>query len=479
MQTIIFADRKQDSLGPIDKHYCPALVPVAGRETIIHTIEDLVDAGIKHVYVVISSQAYVIERLLGNGSRWGMKIDYLLSSGEEKPSDVLKRLGKLLHESYLLVRGDVLRTPIASEFIRRTENIDEDNIHAYISSKYSGVTLVKNSKDLTSINKLHWPAFSNRNTNTCKFIDFESSNLSLLENITQIHTTSVEISNGNFKGISNKGLKSDDGYIHGKNIKLGNKTSISNNTFIGNNVHIGDGVELKTNVIINNDVLIDSGASLSNCLIFPDTYIGSNVNVENSLVIGNHIYRFDSDLNMNISDEFILSTLSNPSNSYFDRATGIILLTATAPLWIIGILSTYITSSGKLFTRNNIHTNKVFNSNHGDVSHCITSALELNTNIPVLRKLPWILNVINGDIRMVGASPIITDDESMNEPQDSFQYGLISSAFVDLPPMTPAFEKRMHEIVYDLHRSYKTDMRYAISSIRRLFSTELWTSKYK
>ncbi len=477
MQTLIFADRKQNSLGPLDRNYSPAMLPVAGREVIVHTIEDLVNAGIRHAYIVISSQAYEIEQLLGDGSRWGIKLEYILSRGEESPSLILKRMGNKLAEQLLLVRGDILRSPITREFIERISNIDSDVIHANINKRYIGLAYYNLSKITPALDKLAWPLHKRENT-TDKVINFDNMSISTLENIDDVYYTSKAITANNFNGIKHAGYKTEHGYIHGRNHKLSKSSKLSEVTCIGDNVLISDNVKIEGQSIINDNVMIDNGARIKDSVIFPDTYIGSNTNIENSIVVGNEIYKIETGKSVQVRDDFLLSSLSGNSPLITDRLTGIILLLLSLPLWPIAALLAYMTSPSQALQSTHIISNRKAYIDNNTHTNFKVRVYEWNVSIPVLRNLPWILCVISGDLRLIGANPeFITDGpviDLMHDQLDIPQLGLISTATLELPSKTPDFEKRVHELVYDKKRSFTSDLIYMLSSVKSLLARSTW-----
>jgi hypothetical protein len=114
---LIFADRSAAGLAPLDRRYARPLLPVAGKELILYTVEELIGAGITDCTFVLSQQAGQIERLLGDGQRWGARFRFMLSRGDEAPSALWSRLRVAAQAQWLLLRGDLVRTPVAANFL--------------------------------------------------------------------------------------------------------------------------------------------------------------------------------------------------------------------------------------------------------------------------------------------------------------------------------------------------------------------------
>ena len=118
MRVVILADRGGRELAPLCGDTCPAMLPVAGKPAVEHTVDMLAAAGLKKATLVIGPHAEQLREFLGDGRRWGMAFDYWATRGEEAPAAVLAQLG---HEAgaVLFARGDMLRTPCLAEFLAR------------------------------------------------------------------------------------------------------------------------------------------------------------------------------------------------------------------------------------------------------------------------------------------------------------------------------------------------------------------------
>jgi glucose-1-phosphate thymidylyltransferase len=66
MKGVILAAGKGTRLYPVTRHVPKPLVPIAGKATILHGIERLVEAGIEQVCVVVGESGDAIRRALGN-----------------------------------------------------------------------------------------------------------------------------------------------------------------------------------------------------------------------------------------------------------------------------------------------------------------------------------------------------------------------------------------------------------------------------
>jgi NDP-sugar pyrophosphorylase family protein len=66
---------------------------------------------------------------------------------------------------------------------------------------------------------------------------------------------------------------------------------------------------LKGNVVLCNDTLVDRGTEIKNSIILPNSYIGRNLRIENSIVQGMMLIRVDLGIVTKIEDDQLISEL--------------------------------------------------------------------------------------------------------------------------------------------------------------------------
>lgn len=83
------------------------LMPIGDRPIISIVLERIRDAGLRHVTVSVGHLAELMIAFCGDGSRWGLEIDY---AREESPLGTVGPLAMMkdLGEDFLVMNGDVL-----------------------------------------------------------------------------------------------------------------------------------------------------------------------------------------------------------------------------------------------------------------------------------------------------------------------------------------------------------------------------------
>lgn len=108
MRAVILAGGKGTRLRPYTSLLPKPLVPIGEDRAVIEIIiEQLVKAGVKHITIAVNHLANLVMSFIGNGDRWGIKIDYSL---EDKPLSTIAPLKLIedLPEDFLVLNGDIL-----------------------------------------------------------------------------------------------------------------------------------------------------------------------------------------------------------------------------------------------------------------------------------------------------------------------------------------------------------------------------------
>jgi len=108
MRAIILAGGKGTRLKPYTTIIPKPLVPIGGEMPVMEiVVRQLVRDGFNHITLAVNHMANLIMAFFGDGSRWGIKIDYSL---EAKPLSTIGPLTLIrdLPDDFLVMNGDIL-----------------------------------------------------------------------------------------------------------------------------------------------------------------------------------------------------------------------------------------------------------------------------------------------------------------------------------------------------------------------------------
>jgi bifunctional UDP-N-acetylglucosamine pyrophosphorylase/glucosamine-1-phosphate N-acetyltransferase len=86
------------------------LIPVGERPVIEYSLKAVKEAGINEALIVVHYKAEQLKHILGDGSRYGLRIDYVDQTEMKGTADAIETLEPHVNEDFLLIYGDILTT---------------------------------------------------------------------------------------------------------------------------------------------------------------------------------------------------------------------------------------------------------------------------------------------------------------------------------------------------------------------------------
>ncbi|MDP3309262.1 nucleotidyltransferase family protein, partial [Methylotenera sp.] len=107
MKAMILAAGRGERMRPLTDHTPKPLLKVGGKPLIVWHLERLAKAGFKEIVINHAHLGGLIEAALGNGSQWGLTIQYSPEKiALETAGGIANALSLLGDEPFLVVNGD-------------------------------------------------------------------------------------------------------------------------------------------------------------------------------------------------------------------------------------------------------------------------------------------------------------------------------------------------------------------------------------
>ena len=483
MRALVFADRLGVELEPLTEKLAVPLLPIAGKELLVYTIEELVDAGIRDLVVVASAQGEQTgASSLGDGQRWGASIRYVLSRGEESPSAVWPRLSLEAEEAVLVLRGDVLRSPAAGGFLEQAQNQIGTAAFSGGEDPRGGLILIrpgcKDAGKLLDSLRFETPE-SLPAEGQCIL---ESGSCNCLDDLPAFYRANLDLVAGRIRGLSVSGRSVALGLHAGRRAKVSPKSLKQGVAYVGANSRVHPEAELLGEVVIGDDVVVDRGATVRDSVVLPRSYVGELVEVGNAIVASHYLMRVDTGAVLKIGEAFLLGNLGGTEGrdrrSLWDRLAGVLLLVLSLPLWPIAAAAAALSGGGSMVESRELVGNRS-SQPASDASTGGFAARHWKTDIPVLRNLPRLLAVIRGDLRLVGVAPLTPEqsaarNEDWQMVRDQAPVGLVGPTQLNLSEDAPLEERLLSDAFYAREQGLSKDMRYLLQGLKMLFSGEAW-----
>jgi len=294
------------------------MLPVGGKPLIVHAVESLAMAGLKAATVVVSGSANALKENLGDGTRWGMQFDYLSAGPAETPDDIVRRLGLVRNGDFLVVRGEILRTPVIEEFMALAQATEHSTVAATIGGIPAGVRLVRNSF-ADSPGLPDDPASPDKWRENVPALELSGARLSLIESLAAYHQANMQTISGQFPGLIIPGRQLTPGVVVGRGTSLPARAIKGQPILVGCHCHIAADAELMSGVVLSDNVLIDRRATLRSAVIMPDSYVGQLVDISDAIVDGNTLIHIDTGAITQVTDSFLLTNVRAHSIASFLR----------------------------------------------------------------------------------------------------------------------------------------------------------------
>ena len=127
MKAMILAAGYGKRLRPLTDHTPKPMVPIDGKPLIVYHLEKIAQTGIVDVVINLGHLGSKIPQALGNGSEWGLSIQYSDEGPEplETGGGMTKALPLLGEDTFMLVNGDVWCDLDYRDIPKKLENNDQ------------------------------------------------------------------------------------------------------------------------------------------------------------------------------------------------------------------------------------------------------------------------------------------------------------------------------------------------------------------
>ena len=326
MKAVIMAGGFGTRLRPLSCSLPKPMVYMANKPMMEHIVDLLKKHGLVDLVVLLYFQAETIKDYFGDGSRFGVKIEYVQAQEDYGTAGAVKNAQSLLHERFLIISADVL-TDIdlssACDF-HLGNKAKATMILARMENPLSyGIVMTQDDGKISRfLEKPTWGEVFSDTVNTGIYIlepevlqeippqqefDFSknlfphllSNNQRLFGFVTPDYWRDVGNLEEYFQAhqdILEGRVRIDFGgnLLHrehaniwvGKNVKVGEKTEFKGTVVIGDDAQIGSHSFIY-NSVIGDRVQIEDDVNLDRCVIWKDTFIGKR-SILTEAIVANH-----------------------------------------------------------------------------------------------------------------------------------------------------------------------------------------------
>jgi NDP-sugar pyrophosphorylase family protein len=408
MHVLLLATDEQAKLGPLTNAMPTPLAPIANRPVMAVAVEIVARAGYKDLLVSVYNNGGSIASYFGNGSRWGVQIEYLIQREGWGSAGALAWAAQLLRETVLVLPADsiidldieaalafhrahgglatmILHEP-SSVGATHPVQLDERGLVRGIGSAvcdemaldHTGAFLfepqilqyIPARTHYDSYHQLvpalqaagvavygyHMQGYWN---SLESFQAYQDAQKVFLYSGYDAGKTDADDSRAKLPRVrypSIEGHQIAPGIWVGQNPIIHPSARLAPPLCIGDGCRIGYGVELGPEVVVGSNVVIDDEASIFQSTVLDRTYVGQLVNINKRVINKTTLIDTQTSESTQVVDPFLLAETRLASGSGWLRHALIVfatllLLSASFPLILLIGLAIVATSGGSLFSR--------------------------------------------------------------------------------------------------------------------------------
>lgn len=378
---------------------------ILGRPLLIHWLEHLFERGVKEVRIVACDRAHQVCTLVDEGSRWGMQINVLLESRELTAAEA---------------RSKYLRAESAA------------------SPEVEQVFVLDHLPELAA-----FPLFDSYQS------WFMGVNACLQKHAARNHVGARELRPGVWVGVQ---------------ARISPQAELRAPCWIGGQVTIAEDAIIGPDAVIEDGSMIERGTEITASHVAPETFLGTMLELRQSLAQGGTLISWSQNSSVMISDAFLMSSMSSrsyrdASTAWFGRLAALLAMLLTLPLALVPLLK------AKLLRRNSLKPLVAVEPCPEPKSESCGSLVyyEFAEARGWLRRWPQLWKIARGDFRWVGNHPLSPAEAGslVNDFERlwlSTPIGFISLAQAEGVTDKSSDEARAYATYYATHASLKLDL---------------------
>lgn len=480
MKAVLLPVDNPGLLSPIYNWTSDYLIPIVNKPVAEHLVELLLNNDVREMIFILNHQPHETENYFKTGERWGCNISYSLVREYTGIIPSLAPIQNRLDEPFLCIPVNTVTNIDISSFINlNNEKAGDLTIPLSINHKHGSETR-KSYPFIMSPEALSTLIEYKENPNLFRIRDYIkdrglksltfSSEFDLypVRSLNEYYTVNKAILMGNIKGINIPGKQIKKGVWVGRQSFIHPAAGITPPALIGSNCNVRSPVSLGECSVISNNVIIDSGSTVKRSIIYEDTFVGSNTEINDSIVRQNFIFNMPCMSKLYAGDDSILGNMnrrvfSEKINAVYNSLAGLALFIFFSPLIVLlYFYHTLFPRKGYMCIEKKYGDYRSTNM-LGEPELAVIRKYYFRSKNTLIRKLPGLINVIKGEINLIGISTLSGNEvKSLTEEWQKVRFkaptGLIHLWETEKKPAVTWEEKIISESYYASTRTFTGDI---------------------
>ncbi len=465
-----------ERFGALGGIYSPAMIPLLNKPVAQQQLEQGYNSGVRDMVLVVNEGMNYAKRLLGDGTRYGVRLQILQGEQDGNECDSLLKHRFLFKERFVLTAGFV----VGDIKLRRclTRHKKSGNAISLIVQQQTGVVLAAICEPGSQSLFLGCgPALLE---------SLKEKQVKGNSKIDLLHVKSPIVYATDLKGVlaanrqclrdgsalaHNPYSEKEPGLFVGRGTTIHPSVKINKPVMIGNFNQIMANAEIGPDVVLGDNTIIAQKAHVQSSLVFPNSYVGAMTNIDGNVVLENTLFGIDNDSRVYILDSFLIGKVgkdifSDFADQLINRGLALGALMALAPLAISAGVISKARNGEVLSSREVVGSGKI--KKVEDLVYLPRFNLLYFPGQHKLSLWPRLISVAKGDMRLVGPEPLSPEDsEAIAEDWMTGRFRCPPGAFAVSELAEDEMEKRITENLYAKKRGFKQDVRAILAIVAK------------
>jgi NDP-sugar pyrophosphorylase family protein len=287
----------------------PYLLKIVNKPLLEYYVDFAAMIKAQEVRIVSEESIKDIEGWFSNGEKWGLNISYALARPEDSINQVyLKNLSFCREDDLIILQGynfiDYDKNTIAD---CRMTSLEQGS---YLNNE---LILLKQGTTINKAQAMSMPA---------------DAHFSIIKigSVQDYYQLSMDILAHKNRQFVLPGYSNENDAFYGTNFIFPHTSKVIKPIIIGNNARFQKYTVLGSNAIIGDNVIIDEGSTVQDSIIYDDTYIGSELELNQKIVFKSNLISGINGECIHIEEKFLMAQVDKGIFlSYFDRILQLVL----------------------------------------------------------------------------------------------------------------------------------------------------------
>lgn len=277
------------------------LVPLGNRPLLEYWFELGLDLGARDMHLILDEGAEQVESYAGDGSRWGLRIQYGFRREGDSPLSILRRTPDLWRDGVLFLHGPLFPRRLP-EFTRASADRDGCFWHGKPDGNCCALC-----RDAASVDRL----LADGGPDAAGPRSFAELGLDPvpIESLRDFFALNLQLAGGEIARYLAPGYGAADGSCIGYNVVLPPSAEIAPTVILGNDCTVGRLASVGPCVVVGNHVRIGRQAQLTHCVVLSDTYVGDQVAIGEKIAAGNRLIDPEDGVVLELEDNWLLARM--------------------------------------------------------------------------------------------------------------------------------------------------------------------------